>query len=183
MPLNPQDLLAIAHLSRPHGVHGEVSAIPLTPPVLDPGVLIINKRLFLRDLHNKLREIQGEAVRSHQDRWLVKLEGIDTMDDANDLRGYDLCLPRGELPELPEGWFYETDLEGCRVIDEQLGDLGEVAGLELGYVQPQLKIRRANGAIVLIPWRTAFFPHVDLAARCISARLPVGLPGISDDDT
>ena len=33
------DLLAIAHLVRAHGVHGEISAIALAPPVLEPADL------------------------------------------------------------------------------------------------------------------------------------------------
>jgi 16S rRNA processing protein RimM len=176
-----EDLFAIAHLARTHGVRGEVSAIPLTPPVLDPAGLIIEKRLFLRDPQGKLREVEGEAVREHQDRWLVKLVGVDTMTEAEALRGHDLCLPREELPALPENWYYEADLEGCEVIDTRLGPLGTVAGLEVGYVQPQLKVSRPDGRIVLLPWRTALFPEVDLVARKITASLPEGMPGIEDE--
>jgi 16S rRNA processing protein RimM len=183
MPLNPKDLLAIAHLTRPHGVRGEVSAIPLTPPVIDPAALIVNKRLYLRDPQNKICEIQGEEVRVHQARWLIKLSGIESMDDADALRESDLCLPRSELPELPEGWYYETDLEGCEVIDERLGTVGIVVGLETGYSQPQLRIRRSEGRIVLVPWRDRLFPGVDLAARRITSRLPSGLPGIEDQES
>lgn len=175
----PDDILAIAHLVRPHGVRGEISAIPLAPPILDPGELIEGRVLILREVDGAARSIVGAAVRFHQDRWLIQLEGVDSMDQADALRGLDLCLRRNELPQLPEGWYWEDDLQQCRVVDAVLGDLGAVAGLGLGGMQPQLQLRRPDGSLVLIPWVRAFIVQVDLAANLIKTNLPAEYPGLS----
>lgn len=176
----PQDLLAVAHVARPHGVLGEVSAIPLAPPVLDPLDLIVERVIHVRDAKGGVRQFRGEGVRGHQDRWLVKLEGIESMTDADTLRACDLCLPRAELPALPEGWYWESEIEGCRVLDGVLGEIGIALGLETGYVQTQLKLRRPDGRTVLIPLVKALIKNVDTAARLIETDLPAEFPGISD---
>jgi 16S rRNA processing protein RimM len=175
--------MAIAHIVRAHGVHGEVNAIVLAPPVLDGAELIEDRRLFARDPKGNIRVMQGLSVRPHQDRWLITLEGIETMDEANALRNVDLCLPRAELPELPEGWYWESDLELCRVVDRTLGEIGSVKGLNLSLVQPQLEVKRPDGTIALIPWVKAFIVEVNLEACLVLTDLPPGFPGISASPT
>lgn len=175
-PENTEDLLAIAHLIRPHGLRGEIAAEPSVPEVLDPLELIIDKRLFLRDAKGQVSETRGVGVRPHQGRWLVSLEGIEDIDQAETLRGFDLCLPRAQLPALPEGWYYEADLTSCKVIDEKLGELGQVEALDVTAAQPRLKIRRPNGTVATIPWVKAYFTHVDVPAGDLRTNLPEDFP-------
>jgi 16S rRNA processing protein RimM len=198
-PSSADDLLAVARVVRPHGLEGELSVVVLAPPVLDPADLLVGRRLFLRapegmagpvlhgpvspDAHGgnvAVRPVQGKSARPHQARWLVKLAGIDTLSDAKPLRGHDLCLPRAELPALPDGWYWEADLVGCRVIDERLGEIGTVAGLDTTAPQPQLLLRRPSGAIVSIPWVRAYMRRVDLDQNEIRLTLPGGFPGIAE---
>lgn len=176
------ELLAIGHIARPHGVLGELSVIALAPPVLHGEELLLGHELFLRDPKGKARVITCLGVRGHQDRWLVRLEGVETPEDGDLLRGHDLCLRRRDLPALPEGWYWEADIEGCRVIEAGLGELGVAEGLETGGAQPQLMLRRPDGALVLVPWVKAFLRGVDTEARVIQLELPLGFPGISDDE-
>jgi 16S rRNA processing protein RimM len=122
------------------------------------------------------------ALRPHQDRWLVTVEGVDSIDQAEEWRGIDLCLPREELPELPDGWFWEADLLACHVSDAMLGEIGSVDGLDVGGAQPQLRLRRPDGQIALIPWVRAFVRQVDLEAHLIHVDLPADFPGISASD-
>lgn len=174
----PEDLLAIAHLVRPHGLRGEIVAEPSVPEVLDPLELIVDKRLFLRDGKGQVSPARGVGLRSHQGRWLVSLEGIESIDQAETLRGAELCLPRAELPALPEGWFYEADLTRCKVVDEKMGELGQVEALDLNAAQPRLKIRRPSGALVMIPWVKAYFTHVDVPGGELKTNLPADFPGL-----
>lgn len=176
--VEPSDLLAIAHLVRPHGLRGEIVAEPRVPEVVDPVGLILDRRLFLRTPKGEVSETTGVGLRPHQGRWLVALDGIESMDDAETLRGFDLCLPRAELPALPEGWYYEADLERCRVVDEHFGEIGQVEALETAGAQPNLRVRRPTGAAVLIPWVKAYFVAVDLPAGRLTTRLPLDFPGL-----
>ena len=174
----PDDLLALAHVLRPHGIRGELSAKVLAPPVLEPLELLTERRLFARSPNGKVEVVQGEGARPHQDRWLVRLAGVETMNDAEEYRGWDLCLPRNELPELPEGWFWEADLEGCRVVDSQLGEIGRVSRLETRGPQPQLILHTTRGVEVTIPWVSGLVPRVDLEGRSVHTDLPEEYPGL-----
>ncbi|MCL5269421.1 MAG: ribosome maturation factor RimM [bacterium] len=173
-----EQLLAVAHLMRPHGVRGEISAIPLAPPVLD-GALLIRGRLWARHPGGRVEAVEAVGMRSHQDRWLIALAGVETMDQAETWRDVDLCLPREELPDLPDGWFWEADLQACRVIDAVLGPIGAVDGLDLGGAQPRLRLRRPDGRIALIPWVRAFILRVDTPTHTIHTKLPADFPGIT----
>ena len=177
-PSNPEELLAIAHIVRPHGIRGEVSAMALAPSALDFASLAVG-RVFARFPTGEVREMEVLDLRPHQDRWLIVLEGIETMNDAETVRQVDLCLPRAELPPLPEGWFWETDLQHCHVVDRAVGPLGTVKGLNTAGAQPQLEIHRPDGSIVSIPWVKAFIAKVDLAVGEITTDLPLDFPGIS----
>ena len=179
---DPAALLAVARLVRPHGLRGEISAIALAPPLLEPDGLIVDRRLHLRDDAGHVTTARGESVRPHKDRWLIKLEGIDSIEQADTLRGVDLCLPRRELPDLPDGWYYEADLEGCRVIDRRLGELGTVEALIVDCAQPQILVRLVGGSAAPIPWVRAFIREVDLEGRLIGVQLPPGIPGIPDPE-
>jgi hypothetical protein len=54
----------------------------------------------LRDPGGATRTVVGVGVRFHQDRWLITLDKVESMEEANSLRGVDLCLRRAELPEV-----------------------------------------------------------------------------------
>lgn len=177
----PHELMAVGHVARPHGLRGELSVIVLAPPIIEPNELIVDQPLFLRSPGDQVRPIEGEWVRPHQGRWLVKLKGLDAVGEVEGLRGWDLCVTREQLPRLPEGWYWEADIERCRVVDEQLGEIGQADGLELGMPQPQLVLIRPDGRRATIPWVKAFVREVDLGNEVIRTDLPADFPGISDE--
>ena len=174
-------LLAIAHLVKPHGVRGAISAIPLAPGILHPSELVEpGRRFFLRDAAGRVKEVTAEGARPNNDRWIVMLEGYASIDDANLLRATDLCLPRNELPELPEGWYWEDDLQQCRVIDATRGELGKVKALNPSFPHALLRIDRPDGRVLDLPWLKAFVKQVDLEGKTIQIDLPQGIPGLDD---
>ena len=186
----PDELLAVVHIARPHGVTGEVSALDLMPPVVEAAALLMGTGgtgegdaagLYLRSKRGKVRSVRAVSVRPHQGRWLIRLEGIETRTAAEPLREADLCLRRRDLPELPEGWYWEADLESCRVIDRRLGEIGEAAGLDAAAIQPQLRIRRPDGRIVPIPWVRALVTRIEIDTKRIWTDLPAGFPGLSPE--
>jgi 16S rRNA processing protein RimM len=179
--IEAKSLLAVARLARPHGIRGELSSIVLAPLVLDAAELLLAERpLWLRAPDGQARPTRVEAVRPHQDRWLIKLKGVDSMTDAEPFRDLDLCLAREDLPPLPDGWFWEADIENSRVLDARLGELGRAESLDVSGQCPQLLVRRPTGAVARIPWVKAYLRGVDLDAHEIHLDLPDGFPGISD---
>src|SRR6202161_1267724 len=57
----------------------------------------------------------------------VKLAGVEDRDQAQALRGAQVCVPRSELPQRDDKDFYRADLIGCDVVN--------IDGVDLGVVQ------------------------------------------------
>ncbi|HEB76976.1 MAG TPA: 16S rRNA processing protein RimM, partial [Methylothermaceae bacterium] len=91
--------------------------------------------------------------------------GIDTRDQAEALKGAQISIAREQLPDLPPGEYYWTDLIGLRVIDTEGRDLGQVANLLETGANDVLIVRGAGRREILIPWiRDRVIRKVDLAA-------------------
>ena len=101
---------------------------------------------------------QGKGV-------VARIEGIDTRDQAEALKGAQISIAREQLPDLPPGEYYWTDLIGLRVIDTEGRDLGQVANLLETGANDVLIVRGAGRREILIPWiRDRVIRKVDLAA-------------------
>lgn len=62
-----------------------------------------------------------ESVWAHDGRWVFKFRGIDSISDAEPLRGVEIRLPFEERRALEENEFYQSDLIGCEVADRSSG--------------------------------------------------------------
>ncbi|WP_310393994.1 ribosome maturation factor RimM [Hymenobacter sp.] len=107
-------------------------------------------------------------------RVLLKLRGIERIEEAEPLRGAQLHLPLTELPALDEGQFYFHDVIGFTVVDENLGELGLVENF---YELPQqdMLAMRYQGQEVLIPVVDELVSHADMVKKQIYVALPEGL--------
>ena len=107
---------------------------------------------------------------------VVRLSEVLTKEQADDLRGLRLYVPRERLPSLPDDEFYHADLIGLEVFDTAGGSLGRVkavlnhgAGDLLEVHGPALK------STVLLPFTREAVPTVDLGQGRIIADPPEGL--------
>ncbi len=78
------------------------------------------------------------------------------------------------VPELPPGQFYIVDLEGCRVVTEEGGEVGTFLRAEPGPAQ-DLWVVGARDREHLIPAVADIVVKVDMAGRTIVIRPPEGL--------
>lgn len=105
---------------------------------------------------------------------VLKFAGIDTVEQAEMLRGTELCIPREHRPPPPEGEVYFNDLIGCRVHDMKSGEeLGTVEDY-LEYGGPILLQVVEGDREMLIPFVPAICKEYDLDARRIGVDLPEG---------
>lgn len=105
---------------------------------------------------------------------LVAFEGITDRDQAEALGGSRLEVDSDQVPAPPEGLYYYFDLIGCRCIDSELGDLGEVVDVVEDGGGTLLRVRRGEENL-LLPFVDAFLGVVDTAAKRIEWTLPPGL--------
>jgi 16S rRNA processing protein RimM len=117
----PPEFLIVGHVFAPWGIRGEIKVQVVTdfPDRFAPGKLVY--------LDGQPLEI--ESSRPHKRHALIKLAAIDSVQDAEKLRGRDLTIPRSELRPLPEGEYYVFQLMGLRVLTTEGGYLGKIADI------------------------------------------------------
>jgi 16S rRNA processing protein RimM len=112
----------------------------------------------------------------HQGRLVLKFAGVDSISRAEELRGYEVCIPFEERAPLDEGEVYLTDLVGCAMVDASGRNLGLVEGWqELPGAPLLLEVRSPRGDSYAVPFTAAICRRVDTRMRVIEADLPEGL--------
>ena len=81
------------------------------------------RTLFGGDDHTPLI-VSG--TRPHAKGLLVKFKGVETPEDAGQLRNQWVYVKSTDVPSLPEGKLYQHELFGFQVIDEHENLLGEL---------------------------------------------------------
>jgi 16S rRNA processing protein RimM len=101
---------------------------------------------------------------------VVKLEGVDSIDEAEAYRGVELRIGEEELAPLPEGSYYHHQLRGLNVEDASGAPLGRVEEVLDAGAAPVLVIRGASGE-TLLPLVEGFVERVELEAGRLVARV------------
>jgi 16S rRNA processing protein RimM len=170
----------LARIVRPQGRHGEVLADLFTD---FPERFAERKRLWLRPPAGARPDVMQEATLEshwlHKGRVVLKFIDVDSITDAEKLRGFDVVIPREERMPLEGDAVYVSDLLGVRVIDVGRGgaeDAGEITDVEPEGAGPaMLVVRTETGDERLIPFVRAYLRKMDIEARRLEMDLPVGL--------
>ena len=99
-----------------HGIRGMVRVKPWS----DSGEFLNNfKRFFLSpDGENELKAVK---IQPHGGVVLIAFKGIDTVEQAESLRGKTVYICRDDIT-LPDGRYFIDDLIGCEVFDADSGE-------------------------------------------------------------
>ena len=116
-----------------------------------------------------------ENVRAQKNMVILKLEGADDRNAAEALRGKELYITEGDLPELPEGQYYVRDLIGMSVTEEDGNLLGHVTDVLQNTAQDIFEVESENGKKLLIPKVDQFVLDIDAEKREITVRLIEGM--------
>ena len=114
-----------------------------------------------------------EELRFQHGRQVLKLEGIDSIGEAEGWVGGRVWVGAEALPEPEEGSYFDFDLAGCEVHtgDGPIGVVTEVVDYGGAAL---LRIDR-DGKETLIPFARRFMKKIDTAKRRIEVDLPEGL--------
>lgn len=162
------DLVAIGRIVKPQGRHGEVAVQSFSDrPDRFPSL----RAAYVPGPDGQARAVTITSCWPHKGRFVLKLEGVDSIDEAERYRDLELRIGEEELQPLPAGSYYHHQLRGLRVEDPQGAPLGEVADLlTTGGEAPVLVVRGPRGEL-LIPLADAFVRTVDLErGRLVLAR-------------
>jgi 16S rRNA processing protein RimM len=171
--------LTLARILRPWGRRGEVAAEILTDSTKR---LIELREAYLADGRQAPRRVGIRSCRIHLGQALFLFANVDSISEAELLRGLEVQIPFSERAPLEPGRYYIDDLVGCSVWEPSAtSELGSVRGLrrisEAGGMSAEswvLEVATAQGEL-LIPLAAEICTHIDTAARRIEVRLPEGL--------
>ena len=160
----------VAVLNRARGNKGELTATCLSGKP--------ERFADLRSVHlfGSGEAYEVENVWDHDGAIVFKFRGVDSISDAEKLRGAEVRIPNSERVALEAGEYFQADLVGCEVLDRASGrQIGHVTGWE-EYGGPAL-LEVDNGRL-LIPFVNAICVDIQPAERLIRVDLPEGLESL-----
>jgi len=158
-------------LGRPRGNRGELTATSLSS----------RPERFARLKGVRLAgdgsSYEVEEVWEHSGELVFKFKGIDSISDAERLRGAEVQVPLAERVELDPGEYFHSDLIGCEVRDRASGRaIGKVTNFEEFGGPPLLEID--NGRM-LIPFVKAICVYIRPDEKVIHVEIPEGLEDLN----
>lgn len=163
--------LEIGQIVNTHGIKGEIKVTPFTNDITRFDDL---KEVYVKSKkESKLYKVEG--VRYHKNMVLIKLEGINTPEQADLLRNAYLEVDREHAVPLEEGTYYIVDLIGLEVYTEEGKLLGKVDDIYNTGANDIYVIKDELGKQVLLPGIKDVIKNVDLEGGKITVHLIPGL--------
>ena len=138
------------------------------------GMVKVNP-FILVDKKGSLLEIQIEEVKYSKNQVLLKLKGIDTVEDAEKYRNCYLKLPREKARRLPRDTYFIADLIGLEVYTEEGKLLGKVDDIYNTGASDIYVIKDTLGKQILLPAIKEVIKQIDLEQEKIVVHLLEGL--------
>lgn len=113
-----KEIFNIGKIVNTHGVRGEVKVLPLTDDM---------KRFDdLNEVSIGGKNYIIENRKYQKDRVILKLQGIDSIEETAKIRNKYIEIERKDVVELPDDTYFISDIIGCRVIDTDEFEYGKV---------------------------------------------------------
>ena len=113
--------------------------------------------------NHQYQQIHFEDSRLHGKSIVVKLPTINDRDLAKTYTNIDIAINQEQLPKLPKGEYYWSDLEGLTVIDKSGKKLGTVDHLIATGAHDVLVLEKN----IMIPYIDNVILKVDLKKKII----------------
>ena len=165
------DYIYIGRVANTHGVRGELKVFPTTD---DPARFKKLKKVVLEDTKGNDREYKVLGIKMANKFVLVKLEGVEDMDSALQLKQSIVKIPKKQALPLEKDEFYVQDLIGLEVFEEgdRIGVMKDVlfTGANDVYV-----IEMLDGRELLLPNIKACVLDVSLRKKRMDVHVMKGL--------
>lgn len=135
-------------------------------------------RLYALGLDDHRRDVEIEGLWPHKGNLVLKLKGVDSMNDAETFLRCELQVPAAERAQLEPGAAYVSDLVGCEVLDDGK-KIGLVTAVQFGAGDAPLLVVQDGDLEHLVPLAEQFLTGgaagLDVSRKQIRMRLPEGL--------
>jgi 16S rRNA processing protein RimM len=156
-------------IMRPHGLKGEVT-ISLDP---DSPAEWNDLDVVFVELNNTLVPYFIQTVSVRGDKAFLKLEDVDTPEQAGLLKNHSLYLPKTYRPKPVGGDFYDDEVIGFEIYDSNALLIGKVKTIERAGVNRFLIVDYQDKE-VMIPVQKPLLKSINRSKKTITVNLPDG---------
>ena len=107
--------IPLGEILKPHGIKGELKILFYNE---ESKSLQKDQKVFLESPQKNIIEYKIERIFYSFRKNRIKFFDINTIDDADDLRGYIVNVDRNDLPKINDSEYYLSDLVGYSLIDK-----------------------------------------------------------------
>lgn len=173
------DLIELGAVQDAQGLQGQIKIRPHSP---DPVALLSSKVIWLSLIPRRsagvstsheqasLTLYKVKQAKMHSGTVVMALDGIADRDQAAALKGARLLVARDAFPKTGSDSYYWVDLIGCKAINLQGEDLGEVIDVNDNGAHGIIAIGDPQAKLVkqLIPFVKEVVQSVDLPNKLIT---------------
>ena len=160
-------LVVVGRVLSPQGITGELQIEAISD---SPGRFSSGGVLYINDRPHEIKSSRGLP----KGRLGLRLDGVNSRNEAESLRGSLLLVPEDMVPPLPDGEYYHFQIIGIRVYTQEHEYLGEVTEI-LVTGSNDVYVVSHNSSEILIPALDDVVVRVDVNGRTMTVALPEGL--------
>lgn len=165
-------MLQVGVISTTHGVRGEVKVFPTT----DTAQRFLDLTHVYLDLgKGELQKLEIQQVKFVKKFAVLKLKGLDDINEAEQYKGKTLWIPREEAQPLGEDEYYIGDLIGMDVVLEDESPFGVLKDVMETGANDVYIVETVQGKEVLLPAIGECIQQVDVEAGVMTIHLMDGL--------
>lgn len=165
------NFLEIGKIVNSYGIKGFFKVVPFTDDITRFDDL---ESVFI-EKNKKLEEKQIEEVKYHKNLVLMKIKGIDDINDTEQYKNCILKIDRKDAVELPEDTYFITDMIGIEVYTDEGIKLGNIDDIFPTGSNDVYVVKDEFGKQVLIPAIGDVVKEVDIENRKVIVKLIPGL--------
>ena len=175
--INKNEWLVVGLITSCHGINGQVKVKSLSDfeeRFLKPGI-----RWLQKDNEPPARiELISGFKQPRKETFIIKFQGINTRDHAEQLKKYKILVETNKLPKLKKGEFHLLELINLQVKileNDELKIIGKVINLENEKNNLLVIELCKNQKKVLVPFVKEIVPEIDIKNNFIIIKPPKGL--------
>ena len=166
-----QEYFEIGQIVNTFGIKGVVKVNYFTDDPLEFEKL----KTILVEKNKKLLEFEIEEAKLHKNQVLLKLKGINDINEAEKYKGCYIKLPREKAKKLPENTYFIADLIGLEVYTDSGELLGKVDDIYNSGSADIYVIKNELGKQILLPGIKDVIKEIDVDNEKIIVHLIDGL--------
>ncbi|MDR2899569.1 MAG: ribosome maturation factor RimM [Clostridiales bacterium] len=161
----------VGRIVNTQGINGEMRVISMS----DDPKRFDNLKSVIVSANGKDTEYKLKGVRYHKQFVLIKLEGVNSINDALSLKNALLKVPDSMGQKLNENEYYIRDIYDCGVYTQNGEKLGIVTDILFTGANDVYVVKSENEKDILIPAIKSCIINVDIDNKKITVNLPEGL--------